>query len=490
MILRNLVNNPIWKKSELGSPLPESCHSVSVALPTWEDVINYEEKEENCINSLRTIYPRFGLNPLLKKLIQEIISEDILERYSAWPYPNNYLALKAKKFCDKNTLEKNSFIITEKNLSFLITSKPANDFARIFWQHTGLGLSSREAAIYLKLEHRNPKKLVQESYSTIQKRIANNIQIQEDFIHLTSSGMSALYTALEIIYEIFPQRPILQIGFPYVDVLKLPSKIFYGSKLILEENCEDIESEIKRINPAALVVELPSNPMLKCVNIKKIAEIAKRLNLPVITDDTIGSNINIDSIYHSDLVFTSLTKIFAGTGTILAGSLILNPKSKWIKNFQDAIHKIQIPKLSDNDLIELEISSRDIEERVYQQNNNCLKLKKKLETHKSIKKVFHPENCENFNSIIKYKGGYGCLLSFELNGGIEKTKSFYDSLQISKGPSLGTHFTLVSPYVMLAHYNELNWARSYGIPPHLIRVSVGLEDPEILWKIFSRALND
>ena len=116
--------------------------------------------------------------------------------------------------------------------------------------------------------------------------------------------------------------------------------IFHGAKLITEENCADIELEIKRINPSALIIELPSNPMLKCVNIKKISKMAKKLNIPLIVDDTIGSNLNINSLEHAEIVFTSLTKIFSGSGDILAGSLILNPKSKWIDQFRNALNEI------------------------------------------------------------------------------------------------------------------------------------------------------
>ena len=92
--------------------------------------------------------------------------------------------------------------------------------------------------------------------------------------------------------------------------------------------------------------------------------------------------------------------------------------------------------------------------------------------------------------MLTSDGGYGCLLSFELKGGLNKAKKFYDSLQVSKGPSLGTKFTLVCPYVLLAHYDELDWAESFGIPSHLIRVSVGLEDQDQLWKTFSEALSN
>ena len=136
--------------------------------------------------------------------------------------------------------------------------------------------------------------------------------------------------------------------------------IFHGAKLITEENCEDIELEIKSINPSALIIELPSNPMLKCVNIKKVSKIAKKLNIPLIVDDTIGSNLNINSLEYADIVFTSLTKIFSGSGDILAGSLILNPKSKWIDQFRNALNEINLPTLSDGDTVYLEKVSRDV----------------------------------------------------------------------------------------------------------------------------------
>ena len=121
---------------------------------------------------------------------------------------------------------------------------------------------------------------------------------------------------------------------------------------------------------------------------------------------------------------------------------------------------------------------------------NSLKkiLKKISKKYKII--VVNDASTDKTNSLLKENGGYGCLLSFELKGGLEETRAFYDSLRISKGPSLGTKFTIVCPYVQLAHYNELDWAESFGIPSKLIRVSVGLEDIEELWEIFDSALEN
>lgn len=64
----------------------------------------------------------------------------------------------------------------------------------------------------------------------------------------------------------------------------------------------------------------------------------------------------------------------------------------------------------------------------------------------------------------------------------------FDTLEIAKGPSLGTNFTLSSPYTLLAHYGELEWAAGFGVESDLIRISVGLEETEELVGIFERAL--
>jgi cystathionine gamma-synthase len=103
--------------------------------------------------------------------------------------------------------------------------------------------------------------------------------------------------------------------------------------------------------------------------------------------------------------------------------------------------------------------------------------------------VLHPKDCTNFQAIKKPGAGDGCLLSFELHAGELNAQRVFDALQICKGPSLGTSFSLVCPYAQLAHFNELNWAEACGVPAHLLRVSVGLEEPEELWNRFQTALD-
>jgi cystathionine gamma-synthase len=107
-----------------------------------------------------------------------------------------------------------------------------------------------------------------------------------------------------------------------------------------------------------------------------------------------------------------------------------------------------------------------------------------------VKAVFYPKvvsSRQYYEACRTQHGGYGGLLSVTFRTK-DQAVAFFDCIQTEKGPSLGTNFTLVSPYVVLAHYSELEWAASFGVEPDLIRISVGLEDTEELKKIFLEAL--
>ncbi len=490
MIKQNLLKNPYWTSDDLGKSIPDSPHAVSVSLPHWSDVIAYEEKDQKCMKKLNTIYPRFGFNPYVKELSENVLRSSALNGWSAWPYQDYITARKAKNFCEGNLSISNTNIIEVNNIYYLLANEKVTFKAKSFWQHTGLGLSSRIAAISLGKEvNISTKENTIFAERKIKTRLANLYSCEASNIELHPSGMASLYRALEIIYKIFPPRKTLQIGFPYVDVLKLPKNIFNGADLIVDNNIDQIKTIIKERNPAAIIIEIPSNPLLKCVDLPQISNIAHEYGIPLIVDDTIGTPINVSCLQYADMIFSSLTKIFAGRGDILAGCLIINSQSQWGDKLRKTASQIPTTYLSDPDIIELELTSRDVSERTQTLNKTCRKLKKKLEVHPKVKSVFHPESCINFNNLIKENGGYGCLLSFELNEDMIDIKKFYNSLKVCKGPSLGTNFTLACPYVLLAHYEELDWARSHGLSSHLIRVSVGMEHPDELWERFQSALS-
>ena len=83
--------------------------------------------------------------------------------------------------------------------------------------------------------------------------------------------------------------------------------------------------------------------------------------------------------------------------------------------------------------------------------------------------------------------GFGGLFLLAFVGQ-RAAEAFYDVLACTKGPSLGTNFTLAYPYTILMHYDKLNWAAQYGVPTSLMCISIRLEDAGWLHKVFANAL--
>ncbi|WP_115070302.1 PLP-dependent transferase [Synechococcus sp. UW179B] len=490
---RDLLRNPCWQGEDLGHPLPDSTHAVSVALPRWRDVIAYEDNDPQCRSQLRAFYPRFALHPLVaevaRKALAMLPAGMASAGSSAWPYPNRAAAQLAQDHCHGVAPHASTQIVDQLGLAVLIANAEASPHAKAFWQHAGLGASSRRAAIGLSKEAAPAAGSADQAQALVIERLASIYRCDTQQLSLHPSGMAALHTALQLVTAMRPGRPTLQIGFPYVDVLKLPQVVFAGSELLLETSNAAVEAALDRIDPAAVIVELPSNPLLQCVDLATLARLAHARGIPVIADDTIGSCLNIDPLPYADLIFSSLTKSFAGRGDVLSGSLVVSPWSPWEQTFRDQRSITGFVALGDADVIALEQGSRDVQARVPQLNRHAQALAARLSNHPAVARVYYPDQCANFHSLLRPGAGHGCLLSFELKGGSDQAQAVYDALSVCKGPSLGTPFTLVCPYVLLAHYDELAWAEDCGVPAHLLRVSVGLEQPEELWQRFERALS-
>ena len=479
---RNLLKEPCWQGSDLGHPLPDHPHAVSMALPRWRDVIAYEEHEPTCRAALQTIYPRFGLHPFLQELANQVTSNGM----GVWPFASHAAALAAQKHCQRKSPQSNLHSLDQNNITFLLTDAAANPHAKAFWQHTGLGASSRQAAIALGREDAPSSDQGEQARQRVRKRLAAIHHCSEEHISLVPAGMAALHAGLEAVQTLRSGRPTLQLGFPYVDVLKQPQMVFHGSELLSSTDLNEIITALDRLEPAAVIVELPSNPLLRCVDLPAVAKLAHARGIPLIADDTIGTGINLEALPYADLIFTSLTKSFSGRGDVMAGCLLISPYSQWTSTLLEAV----APRatLSDADAIALERNSHDVNERIPRLDANCLALAQKLEKHPAVKRVLHPKDCKNFQALKKPGAGDGCLLSFELHASERNAQRVFDALQICKGPSLGTSFSLVCPYTQLAHYDELDWAEACGVPAHLLRVSVGLEEPDELWSRFETAL--
>jgi len=124
-------------------------------------------------------------------------------------------------------------------------------------------------------------------------------------------------------------------------------------------------------------------------------------------------------------------------------------------------------------------------------NKNAETVCDLLNSHPRVKEVYYPKYSATrpfYDACRTENGGYGGLFSVTFHEPSD-AMAFYDFMDVDKGPSLGTNFTLSSPYVILAHYHELPWAQSFGVDPNLVRFSVGLEETNDLLSTFRRALS-
>lgn len=128
--------------------------------------------------------------------------------------------------------------------------------------------------------------------------------------------------------------------------------------------------------------------------------------------------------------------------------------------------------------------------RVKKCNNNTLPLVKLFASHPTVATVHHPSiepTPHLYKSVMRKDGGYGNLLSVIFHNS-RSAEHFYNILDTCKGSSFGTNFTLAVPYVQLANYWNQDKVERYGVPRHIIRISVGLEDEKELVEVVARAL--
>jgi cystathionine gamma-synthase len=478
------MQEPIWQGDDLGRPIPSSPHAVSVALPRWQDVVGYEEKKPEVVDALASGYPRFFIH----KEVQEL-AHQLGRGQPCLPFPSLRAAQRCASFI-KQASKTHAKVVLLRGVYGVVTSEPGAAAMRAFWQHAGLIVSTREAEAHLNGDP--PVEDEEEVRRSLRRQLAGFYGCSEDDVFLTPTGMAAQFVALEAVAQRMPGQPTAQLGFPYVDTLKLQQKLGCGG--ILLHHLGSIEDELKELlrgQPlAACFCEIPGNPLLGSADLRRISDIRHEHRVPLVVDDVVATPANIDLSGHADLIATSLTKFIAGTGDVMGGALICNPESPYYEELRPIIVEQHEELLWGGDAVVLDAQARGFPERMKRHNENGLLLAERLRKHPAVEHVWYPkwEFSEAYEAVRRPAGGWGALITFMPKQGESKSPAIYDRLQFCKGPSLGTVFTLACPFTLLAHYTELEWAESCGVSRHLIRISVGLEDPEDLWRRLERAL--
>jgi cystathionine gamma-synthase len=471
-----LHSHPLFHTEDLGSPIPDSLHAVSVCLPEWADVIGYEEKDPRVIDRMRTGYPRFFFHPLIQRV-----------RYQLQPKPGRdvlpFHDEPAARECAALTQGKAVQVDGLWAAYFPSESLP---LARAYWQHAGRILSSRAATEWLESRKISPPDPLTEQL--LRERLAYWSGADPQSLHLHPSGMAAIHAAFQAVTARRPGRRTVMFGFPYTDTLKILQKFGSGVEFFAQGDSEDLQNLatlLAREEIAGIFCEVPSNPLLRTPDLPALAALAHRHGVPVVVDDTIGTAFNVDVLPHADLVATSLTKAVSGEGDVMAGSLCFAPKVSGLESPPP-----QPGGIHPADLAVLEKNSRDFPERMAACNTSALALAEFLAAHPAVESVWHPAipASPHYEALRKPHGGHGTLLSFLPKSAPRNTPRIYEHLAVNRGISLGASYTLACPYVQLAHFHELDWARACGIDPFLLRVSAGTEPADDLIARFERAL--
>ncbi|KAI9728445.1 MAG: hypothetical protein M1828_003846 [Chrysothrix sp. TS-e1954] len=320
--------------------------------------------------------------------------------------------------------------------------------------------------------------------------------IDVEDVYLYPTGMSSIFNTHRILLAARGSMKAICYGFPYVDTAKVlerfgPGSQFYGHGT--EEDLDDLERRCQAGEKyLALFCEFPSNPLLRAPNLARVRHLADKYDFAVVIDETIGNFLNVSTMPFADLQVSSLTKIFSGDGNVMGGSCVLNPNSRYYELLHGTLQTHYTDTYWPEDAIFMERNSRDFVSRITRINTNAGAICDYLTTKASskIKKVFYPkvnDTRQFYDARKTHNGGYGGLLSVSFWHEEDAIK-FYDAFQSEKGPSLGTNFTLASPYTLLAHFHELSWAAEFGIEAALVRFSVGLEETSKLIEMFEKAL--
>ena len=358
-------------------------------------------------------------------------------------------------------------------------------------------------------------------FDGIKNRIASIVGTPSSHVFLTPSGMASIYAALRSARrrgiassEQSNGGTSVVFGFPYLDTLKMCSRPEFvpdGVEFFGHGNDEDLSNleqmlkdrkKDKRPDVSVLITEFPSNPLLNCHDLQKLRSLADEYDFAVVVDDTIGNFANVDLIQSglADAVCTSLTKLFNGRGDAMAGSVVTNPNTKigqWLqRDMQENHHNHE--GLWTGDAYAINANSVDFLARSSQINKTTEALADWLNQRDEVEVVYYPKftSPARYNSVLnksdyggKHTAGYAGLFAILLHPHICQ-RTFYDKLNVSKGPSLGTDFTLVCPYTLLAHYHELDFAMSYNVSPNLLRFAIGLEELDTLKDKFTSAFQE
>jgi cystathionine gamma-synthase len=233
-----------------------------------------------------------------------------------------------------------------------------------------------------------------------------------------------------------------------------------------------------RLEPKLVWVETPSNPLLRIVDIKLLAEKAHACGALLLADNTFLSPAWQQPIsLGADLVLHSTTKYLNGHSDVVGGAVVartqeMHEQLVWWANC------IGVTGAPFDSYLTLR-GLRTLFSRLRVHGENAARIADLLAAHPIVERVYYPglSNHPQHELARQQQSGFGAMVSFELKGGLPQVRAFLDGLCcFSLAESLGGVESLVAHPASMTHAGMAASARERaGISDSLLRLSVGIE---------------
>ena len=253
---------------------------------------------------------------------------------------------------------------------------------------------------------------------------------------------------------------------------------------------DNVKKSIKH-NTKMIMVETPSNPTMQLTDIRKIAEIAHKHEIPLVVDNTFSSPYLQNPLdLGADIVFHSITKFINGHADVVGGIIITKEENlyKKIRNMMVNLGCNMDPHQAY--LVHRGVKTLSI--RIEKAQENAAKIAQWLEENPLVEWVKYPglKSHPQHELAKKQMRGFGTMISFELKGGLDAGKVLMDNVELAiLAVSLGGIETLIQHPASMTHsgVNKEEKLKA-GITDGLVRLSIGIEDVEDLIDDLSQAL--
>ena len=255
-------------------------------------------------------------------------------------------------------------------------------------------------------------------------------------------------------------------------------------------NPENVENAITS-ETKLFWIETPTNPLLKITDLNAISKIAKKHQILFGVDSTFATPVFLRPFeFGADIVMHSTTKYISGHNQLIGGIIITNDEEihERMKFVQKTIGAIPSPF----DCWLTLIGVKTLHLRMERHASNAQAVAEFLESHPQVEKITYPglKSHPQYGVAKEQMDGFSGMISFELKGGIPAGTTVMNNVKLcSLAESLGAVETMITHPATMTHVDVPAKERhARGLSDGLVRISVGIEDPDDIIDDLKQAL--